>query len=345
MTTPSGTDIFQRNQTATPLNAQGIAAELDRLGLPQLPEALPSPVVDDHTHADATAEYSGLDPELSLQASAAVGVTRWVQVGCDLESSQWAVDFARSHPQVIAAVAMHPNDAARLVQKQGMAALDDAMTQIDELAGAHDRVQAIGETGLDYFRTRQPGDQVLQRDAFARHIELAKKHQLTLVIHDRDAHHDVMDVLDAEGWPERVVFHCFSADADFARQCCERGAWLSFGGALTFKANNALREAFTVTPVEQVLVETDAPYLTPVPTRGKPNAPYLVPHIVRFMAGLHLGSDAPENDDALARYCHQINHNTEQAYGGAWPDAENPRPPEAIETDQTETSSHKEHHG
>lgn len=298
----------------------GIAAELERLRLPALPDALPAPVVDDHTHLDAIHEMSGLDPELNLAASASVGVTRVVQVGCDLASSQWAADFAADHEQVVAAVAIHPNDAARLVAREGAAALDSALDRIAELAGLG-QVRAVGETGLDYYRTHGDDDRAVQRRAFAAHIEIAKATGRTLVIHDRDAHDDVLAVLDAEGWPQRTVLHCFSGGPDFARACLEHGAWLSFGGSVTFKPNAELRSALALAPPQQILVETDAPYLTPVPLRGRPNAPYLVPHTLRFMAGVH-GPDAQD----LAGWCRRIDHNTDEAYGGHWGPADAPGP-------------------
>lgn len=297
-----------------------ISAELAGLGLPALPEPLPAPVVDDHTHLDSTQEMSGLDPELSLAAGASVGVTRVVQVGCDLASSEWAADFARTHEQGVAAVAVHPNDAARLVAREGPAALDAALTRISELAGL-DQVRAVGETGLDYYRTRDDGERAVQRRAFAAHIEIAKATGRTLVIHDRDAHDDVLAVLDAQGWPQRTVMHCFSGGVDFARSCIEHGAWLSFGGSVTFKPNAELRDALAITPPERILVETDAPYLTPAPLRGRPNAPYLVPHTLRFIASVHAGTELGGADlpgDQLRSWCRQIDVNTDQAYGGHW---------------------------
>ena len=154
---------------------------------------------------------------------------------------------------------------------------------VDGLA-SHPRVRAVGETGLDYYRTRDEAGQAVQREAFAAHIAMAKAHGRTLVVHDRDAHSDILDVLDSEGPPDRLVMHCFSGDADFARACVDRGAYLSFAGPVTFKPNEPLRAALAITPLDRVLVETDAPYLTPMPFRGRPNASYLVPHTVRFMA-------------------------------------------------------------
>lgn len=247
--------------------------------LPPSPQPLPVPTTDAHTHADSTHEFSGLGVADALAMAAAVNVTRIVEVGTDVASSVTAVDLAETFPQVVAAVAIHPNDAARLGDRLG--------AELDRLAavvGSSDRVRGVGETGLDYFRTRDAEGQARQKEAFAAHIAWAKEHDLALVIHDRDAHADVLDVLAAEGAPERVQMHCFSGDAAFARACLDRGFWLSFPGTVTFTANEALREALDITPDDRLLVETDAPYLTPMPLRGRPNSSYLLPHTVRFVA-------------------------------------------------------------
>jgi len=273
-------------------------------GWPEAPEPLPSPVVDNHCHLDHRIRGGLLiGVEEALARAAAVGVTRIVQVGCDLESSRWAVNTATAHPSVVAAVALHPNDAARLDD------LDSALAEIDRLA-ADPVVRAVGETGLDYFRTGTDGRPAQQR-SFREHIAIAKRHDRTLVIHDRDAHDDVLAVIDEVGAPDRWVMHCFSGDADFARACVERGAHLSFAGTVTFKNAQNLRDALQVTPLERILVETDAPFLTPTPHRGKPNASFLVPLTVRFMAG-ELGVD-------LTDLCRAIDANTDAAFGGSWP--------------------------
>jgi TatD DNase family protein len=268
------------------------------------PEPLPHPVVDTHCHLDATAEFSGLAAADALARAAAVGVTRLVQVGCDVASSRWAVEAAARFDGVVAAVALHPNDAARLGS-----GLDAGLEAVAALA-ARPGVRAVGETGLDFFRTPDAVGQARQREAFAAHIALAREHERTLVIHDRDAHAAVLDVLDAEGLPERIVMHCFSGDAAFAQACLERGAFLSFAGPVTFKPNVHLREALAVTPLDRVLVETDAPYLTPMPLRGRPNASYLLPHTVRFLAATL--------DVDLAELCRTLDRNAEAAFGGAW---------------------------
>ena len=257
-----------------------------------MPEPLPAPVADSHTHLDMQDRTA----RESLRLAASVNVTTLVQVGCDVRSSEWAVRQAAEQPAIHATVALHPNEAPRLVLGDmdtwagpeadrpagGEAALAAAFARIEELA-ADPCVVGIGETGLDYFRTGPEGV-AAQQDSFRRHIALAKRVGKTLVIHDRDAHADVLRILAEEGAPERVVFHCFSGDAEMARVCAEAGYYLSFAGPVTFKANEELRAALRATPVERVLVETDAPFLTPVPFRGRPNAPYLIPYTVRSMA-------------------------------------------------------------
>jgi len=272
--------------------------------LPERPEPLPGPVVDTHCHLDMTERYSGLGTGVALRWAAEVGVGRVVQIGCDVAGSRWAVAAAERWPNVVAGVAIHPNDAARLETGLG-----EALGVVEELAG-HPRVRAVGETGLDHYRTREPAGRLRQREAFAVHIALAAAYGKTLVIHDRDAHADVLDVLDAEGVPDRVVMHCFSGDVDFARACLDRGAYLSFAGPVTFKPNAALRVALAATPLDRVLVETDAPYLTPMPFRGRPNASYLIPHTARSMADT-LGVD-------LETLCQALTDNAIAAFGGEW---------------------------
>nr|WP_133626610.1 TatD family hydrolase [Enemella evansiae] len=273
--------------------------------LPPSPDPLPRPVIDSHCHLDTAEQVTGLDPADALERAAAVNITRIVQVGTDVEGSRWAVEAARRFDTVVATVSIHPNDAARL----GRTGLPDALAEIDRLAG-EDRVRGVGETGLDYFRTTETELQQLQQESFAAHIAMATRHDRTLVIHDRDAHDDILAVLDAEGVPERVVMHCFSGDADFARACLDRGAWLSFPGPVTYKANSALREALRITPADRLLTETDAPFLVPVPWRGYPNASYLIPHTVRFMAA--------ERGDDLDELCDSLTSNAFAAFGGAW---------------------------
>jgi TatD DNase family protein len=287
-----------------------MANSQSRDSLPPVPDPLPHRVVDNHCHLDMGArqkgnEVGGLGVSEALSLAASVGVERLVQIGCDLEGARWAVDVAGEHAEIAAAVALHPNEAPRLAD-QGR--LDEGLAEIDRLAAA-DVVRAVGETGLDYYRTEPPG-RAAQHASFRAHIALAKKHAKTLVIHDREAHDDVLRILDEEGAPERVVMHCFSGDADFARACAERGFWLSYAGTVTFKNAVPLRDALAVTPHDRVLVETDAPFLTPMPYRGRPNASYLVPLTVQSMART-LDAD-------VADLCRQIDTNTDAAFGGTW---------------------------
>lgn len=277
---------------------------------PPAPEPLPHPVVDNHCHLDI-ADGDWLDTADAVAAAAAVGVPRIVQIGCDLPGARWAVAAAAEHDALVAGVALHPNEAPRLA---AAGRLEEALAEIELLAQGHDKVRAVGETGLDRFRHAQSGTGLdgwaAQEESFRRHIDLAKRLDKTLVIHDRDAHDDVLRVLDAEGTPERWVMHCFSGDEAFARQCLDRGAYLSYAGTMTFKNAQTLRDALAVTPPDRVLVETDAPYLTPSPWRGRPNASYLVPHTVRAMAEV-LRAD-------LETLCRAIDANTERAFGGTW---------------------------
>ncbi|MFI2642887.1 TatD family hydrolase [Streptomyces sp. NPDC018610] len=275
----------------------------DKNAAPPLPEPLRTAVADSHTHLDM---QSGTVEE-ALAKAASVGVTTVVQVGCDLKGSRWAAETAAAHENVHAAVALHPNEAPRIVhgdpggggsrqgarEPGGDAALDEALAEIDRLA-ALPQVRGVGETGLDYFRTGPEGKAAQER-SFRAHIEIAKRHGKALVIHDRDAHADVLRVLKEEGAPERTVFHCYSGDAEMADVCARAGYFMSFAGNVTFKNAQNLRDALAVAPLELVLVETDAPFLTPAPYRGRPNAPYLVPVTVRAMAAVR-GVD----EDALA---------------------------------------------
>lgn len=252
-------------------------------------------VLDSHTHLDIV----GGDPIAQIAAATAVGVDRLVQVGVDVASSRWSAVLAESDHAVLATVAIHPNEAPRLAD------LDEALREIENLA-AQPRVRGVGETGLDHFRTGEDGRAVQER-SFRAHIAIAKRFGKALVIHDRDAHPDVLRVIDEEGAPERVVMHCFSGDADFARQCLRRGFTLSFAGTVTFANAGGLRAAAAVTPPEAMLVETDAPFLTPTPYRGRPNGSYLIPLTVRALAevtGVEL--------DAL---CVAISANGERVFG------------------------------
>jgi TatD DNase family protein len=273
---------------------------------PPAPEPLPAPVVDNHCHLDIQDGESWLDTDLALELATNVGVPRIVQIGCDLPGARWAVETATTYDAIVAGVAIHPNEAPRL---DADGDLDAALEEIERLAASSDRVRAVGETGLDYYRTG-PDGVTAQKKSFAAHIDLAKRLDKALVIHDRDAHDDVLAMLDAHGLPDRTVLHCFSGDVDFARACLDRGAYLSFAGTVTFKNAANLRRALAVAPLDRILVETDAPFLTPTPLRGRPNASYLVPHTVRAMAEVR--------QVALDELCRAIDANTDAAFGGHW---------------------------
>ncbi|MFF7683657.1 TatD family hydrolase [Microbacterium sp. NPDC007973] len=269
---------------------------------PPAPEPVGVPVYDNHTHLEIEDGETGLSLDEQLERALAVGVHGVVQAGGDVDSSRWSAWAARSHPRVLAAVAIHPNEAPVYDQA---GELDAAIAVIDELA-AEPRVRAIGETGLDFFRTEADGIPAQIR-SFEAHIALAKKHGIAMQIHDRDAHEAVLETLERVGAPEKTVFHCFSGDADMARIAADRGYYLSFAGNVTFKNAQNLRDALAVTPVDRILVETDAPFLTPAPYRGRPNAPYLIPVTLRFLAA-ELSMDA---DELAAR----VAANTLEVYG------------------------------
>jgi TatD DNase family protein len=240
--------------------------------VPEPPPILAAQAVDAHCHLDLMPG----DPAAHVAAAAAVGVTRIVQVGVDVPSSRWGVEFVRGRGGMGAAVAIHPNEAPD--------ATDDDLAAIDALA-EDPVVVAIGETGLDHYRTDENA-WVRQEDGFRRHIEIARRTGKVLMIHDRDAHADVLRVLDDAGAPEKVMLHCFSGDEAFARDCVERGYVLSFAGNVTFKNAQNLRDAAALTPLNQLVVETDAPFLTPMPHRGRANGPQLIPLTVRALAAV-----------------------------------------------------------
>lgn len=273
-------------------------------GLPAVaPDRLPIPVVDNHVHLDITREGDeAFAVDDAVQRAAAVGVDRFVQVGCDLNGIDVTMDVIERFPSIVGAIALHPNEIPRLAAD---GALQAALAVVEDKA-AHPRIRAIGETGLDYFRTGVSGRGV-QQEAFRWHIELAKRTGKALQIHDRDSHDDVLRILAEEGAPEYTVLHCFSGDLPMARECVERGYFLSFAGTVTFKNARDLRDALSVVPLDQLLVETDAPYLTPHPWRGATNASYLVPLTVRAMAGV-LNVDVPT-------LCTALSANSERIYG------------------------------
>jgi len=272
------------------------------LEFPPLPEPLTVTVYDNHTHLEIADGENPLSPEENLRRAVAVGIAGVVQVGTDLETSQWGADLADRDPRVLAAVAIHPNEAPKLAER---GVLDDHIEGIAELA-TRDRVRAVGETGLDYFRTDESG-RAPQMHSFEAHIDIAKSNGIALQIHDRDAHGDVVATLLRVGAPEKTVLHCFSGDAELAKICADHGWYLSFAGTVTFGNAKGIREALSIAPRELVLVETDAPFLTPTPFRGRPNGSYLIPLTLRFMAE-HLGVSVDELGADVAR-------NTETVYG------------------------------
>ena len=239
------------------------------------PEPLPAAALDAHCHLDLIEEPTG---EV-LAAARAAGITRVITVGVDLPSSRWSADRADPAQGVYAAVAVHPNETAAAASSP--ARRDEVLAEIAKLA-ALPQVRAVGETGLDYYREHAAPE--VQRDWFRAHIDIAKQAGKALMIHDREAHDDVLAILEAEGPPERVVFHCFSGDVAMAKRCADAGYVMSFAGNLTFANAPALRDAAAAAPADLLLVETDAPFLTPVPYRGKPNTPAMVAHTVRCLA-------------------------------------------------------------
>ncbi|GAA2862042.1 TatD family hydrolase [Streptosporangium fragile] len=281
--------------------------------LPAAPEPLPAEVFDSHCHLDImvgnrqassgdsvaqAAQAARASIEGILDDARAVGVTRLVTIGYDLPSSRWNAETAALHADVYAGVAIHPNEAH--------ASTPETLAEIEELARLP-HVRAVGETGLDYYRDWASKDD--QHASFRAHIEIAKRTGKALVIHDRDAHDDVLRVLAEEGAPDVVVFHSFSGDAEMAKKCAEAGYFMSFSGPVTYKNAGYLREAARIAPLELILVETDAPYLPPVPHRGKPNAPYLIPLTLRCVA------EVKETD--LAGLAAAVSANGETVFG-AW---------------------------
>lgn len=273
------------------------------MSYPPLPEALEVATYDNHTHLDIAYGDEALSTREQLNKAASVGIKGVVQVGVTLATSKWSAELAATEPQVLAAVALHPNEAP---EYGTLAKLDEAIAEIADLA-TQPRVRAIGETGLDFFRTEGEDSLALQQHSFEEHIRIAKENDIALMIHDRDAHDEVVATLKRVGAPEKVVFHCYSGDIDLAQICIDNGWFMSFAGNITIKRNEHLRNSLAMAPKELLLVETDAPFLTPEPFRGRPNASYLVPITVRKMAEVR-GVDA--NDLAA-----QLTLNTENVYG------------------------------
>ncbi len=302
-------------------------------GWPAPPEPLPLPVVDNHTHLETVVGWrapgwDGTDesapPSLAaqLERAARVGVPRLVQVGCDVAAVRWTDEVVREHAALLGAVAIHPNEAVlhagvHEVAPDGLdpdpaphhdLALDEALDLVARTARGNPRIRAIGETGLDFFRAGPRGREV-QLEAFRAHVALAKELGLALQIHDRDAHDEVVEVLLRDGAPERTVFHCFSGGPGLAAVAAEHGWFCSFAGPVSFPSNEHLRDAARALPAELLLVETDAPYLTVHPHRGRPNAPYLLPGTIRALADAR-GAD-------LAELCATLSRTSEAVYG-AW---------------------------
>jgi len=270
---------------------------------PPLPEPLEVATYDNHTHFAIAYGDEALSTEQQLDRAESVGIKGVVQVGVTLATSKWSAELAANESRVLAAVAIHPNEAP---EYETQSSLDGAIAEIAELA-TQPRVRAIGETGLDFFRTDGEESLKLQQHSFEEHIRIAKENDIALMIHDRDAHDQVVATLKRVGAPDRVVFHCYSGDVDLAEICIENGWYMSFAGNITIKRNEHLRNSLAIAPKELILVETDAPFLTPEPFRGRPNASYLVPITVRKMAEVR-GVDANQLAGQLAT-------NTESVYG------------------------------
>ena len=273
--------------------------DIDRQLAPA-PEPLPVPCVDAHAHIEIVANTGFDSPEVRqvIEDAAAAGIDRIVQVGYSAEQSEWGANLAALYDgQVLAAVALHPNEAPVVEDLEADWAIIESLAQ-------QPRVRAIGETGLDYFRT-PPELRGRQQESFRWHIDLAKRTKKALVIHDRDSHDDVLSVLAEVGAPEKTVFHCFSGDVEMAKKCIERGYVLSFAGTVTFKNAPQLREALAITPIDQILVETDAPFLAPMPHRGALNSPAQIATIVRAMAA-ERNADVAEFATALSRNAERI---------------------------------------
>lgn len=287
---------------------------------PPAPHPLPSPVIDNHCHLDFADGDEHLTVADHVDRAAAAGIDGMITIGSDMEAARWTARLLADPARPAAlrgGVAVHPNEAALHARGHGhdgqeMIGLQDALEEIAELIRT-DGMVTVGETGLDWFRTSRKDEQAraAQIEAFRFHIALAKELGLPMQIHDREAHRDVLEVLDADGAPERTVLHCFSGDAEFARECVARGFYLSFAGNVTFKNAGDLRGALSEVGIEQVLVETDAPFLTPVPYRGRPNSSYLVP--------LTMAQIAESTGVDLEQACRTVRATTCEVYG--WPAA------------------------
>ena len=272
---------------------------------PPPPEPLDVAIYDNHCHLEFVFDEDlGVMPwQENLDLAEGVGIKGVVQVGVTLESSKWCAELATKDKRVLAAVALHPNEAPLY---ENLESLKAAIAEIEEMA-TQPRVRAIGETGLDFYRTEGDDSIKLQKYSFEEHIRIAKENNIALMIHDRDAHDEVVETLQRVGAPEKVVFHCYSGDTQLAKICNDNGWYMSFAGNITIKRNQHLRDSLAMANRELILIETDAPFLAPEPFRGRPNAPYLVPVTARFMAEVR-GQD-------LNELCAQLALNTETVYG------------------------------
>ena len=286
---------------------------------PAQPSPLPRPALDSHTHLDMIQGGSGgmgppgkgLPVSRVVASARAAGIVRMVTVGTDLESSRWSARCATEHDGVYAAVAIHPNETQAISAEVGTGApapgspaAGEVLAAIEELA-ARPRVVAVGETGLDYYRHHAEPD--IQRWWYREHIKIAKRTGKALMIHDREAHADVLRILEEEGPPDRVVFHCFSGDVAMAKQCAKAGYVMSFAGNVTFANAQPLRDAAAAAPADLILAETDAPFLTPVPNRGRPNEPALTADTLRRLAEIK-GLD-------LATLCDTVTATAQRTFG------------------------------
>ena len=289
----------------------GVDGSTRDMRYPPLPEPLEVGTYDNHTHFDFADGERPLTPTEQLDLANAAGILGVVQVGVTLESSIWSANLASQEDRVLAAVALHPNEAPIYASED---ALSLAIAEIDTLA-SQPRVRAVGETGLDFFRTEGESAIKLQYQSFEEHIRIAKENDIALMIHDRDAHQEVFETLKRLGAPKKVVMHCYSGDLEFAKICADNGWYMSFAGNITIKRNQHLRDALEWAPKELLLVETDAPFLTPEPYRGRPNASFLVPITVRKMAEVR-GVDANV-------FASQLTENTVSVYG-SWSKLDEP---------------------
>ncbi|MDO5662321.1 MAG: TatD family hydrolase [Brachybacterium sp.] len=312
---PEHDTAAQQEDLPRPVRSRAAVAEngqrRDR-SWPPAPEPLPHPVIDNHCHLDFADGESERTLEDHIGTAREAGIIGQITIGSDLEAARWTARVLAAEPRLRGGVAIHPNEAAQHARGAAhdgtpMPPLDEAIAEIAELVRGPGMV-TVGETGLDWFRTskKDPQAREAQIAAFRSHIALAKETGLPMQIHDRDAHQDVLDVLDADGAPERTILHCFSGDADFARACVERGFYLSFAGNVTFSGAGDLRGALEAVGIDRVLVETDAPFLTPVPYRGRPNSSYLIPLTMAQIAA----SAGVDLDEA----CRRVHATTVEVY-------------------------------